>query len=137
MNQRHERGLSHHPAPHRDVAGWPLLMFILAGGPLAWFIQLSVGYALTSCPVKQNPERGIVAIIYISCLLTALGALFAAYRLFGRVREEGEGDHRHLLEIGGGRTRFLALWGVLLSGGFAGATAISLLWLILVPSCAY
>ena len=41
-----------------------------------------------------------------------------------------------LMEIGAGRTRFLALWGMVLGVGFALAAAITAVAFIVLPRCA-
>ena len=42
-----------------------------------------------------------------------------------------------MVEAGKGRTRFLSLWGLMTSVGFAGAIVFSLVGLLVVPLCGY
>jgi hypothetical protein len=143
-----EQTLSHHPAPHRGRVSLAKLVFGVVGGPLAWFVQFNAGYALASWPCfpadqrRSSPLEGYAwstsAMIgaLIGAVLVALAALWVSWHSLQRTREEGAGDHRHLMEVGAGRTRFLALWGVLLGGGFAIATLVTAVAFIVLPRCA-
>jgi len=144
-----DTALTHHPAPHRDrVMNWESA-FGLFGGPAGWFLQLCAGFALAteSCFATAPRVRlrsDIAAsdwawptLIVISIIGLALGiaALVVSWRILQRTKSEMAGDHRHLLEIGTGRTRFLALWGVCFSGGFVIVTLITFLAFATVPRC--
>lgn len=74
--------------------------------------------------------------LLIAGLLMALAAFAISWRAFERTRDEAGGDQRHLMEVGAGRTRFLALWGMLLGAGFAAATAITAVAFAVLPRCA-
>ena len=138
--ERH--GMSHHPAPHRGrVALWESVLG-LAGGPLAWLVQLAAGYALAAKPCFAGPDpvpagesRIWVILLYLACLLAALAGGFLSLRLWRRTRDEKSGTANELLEVGHGRTRFLALWGVLLGFGFAGVILLNGFALLGVPPC--
>lgn len=147
MIVRHE-AFSHHPAPQRDRVDLYESLFGVIGGPVAWFIQLCAGYALATWPCFPNSERAVtplpgyewtwpamIALLVIGVLI-ALAAFLVSWRVLRRTRDEMKGDHRALMEIGAGRTRFLALWGVLLGGGFALATIVSAAAFIVLPRCA-
>ncbi len=69
-------------------------------------------------------------------VVVALLALLVSWRAFQRTREEAGGGAAHLLEVGGGRTRFLALWGMVLGSAFAAASAMTAVAFILLPRCA-
>lgn len=140
--------LSHHPAPHRERVSLWELGFGVIGGPLAWFLQFNAGYALASWPCFPADQRmssplagyawSMSAMVgtLIGGVLIALAALWVSWRALQRTREEGPGDHHHLMEVGAGRTRFLALWGVVLGGGFAVATLVTAVAFIVLPRCA-
>jgi hypothetical protein len=143
-----EQALSHHPAPHRDrVPIWESVFGVL-GGPLAWFVQFTVGYALASWPCFPADQRmpqpiegygwstSAMVVALVAAVLVAVAAFWVSWRTLQRTRDEGRGDHTHLMEVGTGRTRFLALWGVLLGGGFAVATLVTAVAFIIVPRCA-
>jgi hypothetical protein len=147
MIVQHE-ALSHHPAPHRDRVALYESLFGVVGGPAAWFIQLCAGYALASWPCFPNSERGVaplpgyewtwpaMVVLLAAGVLIAFAAFLVSWRVLRRTQEEGEGGHHALMEIGAGRTRFLALWGVLLGGGFALATIVTAVAFLVLPRCA-
>jgi hypothetical protein len=140
--------LSHHPSPHRDRVAVHEAVFGLFAGPLGWFLQLVVGFALASWPCFPNDRRlgsaapgfgwtnaAAIAVMLVGLLLAVAG-LILSWRSFMLSREEVAGGHSDLAESGAGRTRFLALWGLYLSGGFALVTALTLVAYCLVPRCA-
>jgi hypothetical protein len=136
-------GMSHHPAPHRNrVALWETLLGV-AGGPLAWIVQLCAGYSLAAAPCYAGPDRGFggapgpgIIILYAVCLAIALAGAIVSLRVFRRTRGEKRGSTDELFEHGEGRTRFLALWGLLLGAGFAAVILLNGVALIGVPRCA-
>jgi hypothetical protein len=139
--ERH--GMSHHPAPHRDrVAVWETVLG-LAGGPLAWIVQLTAGYAIAAAPCYAGPDRGAagqaslwVVALYLACLALALAGGMVSLIVYRRTRRETGHSEDALLEGGHGRTRFLALWGMLLGFGFAGVILLNGIALVGVPACA-
>jgi len=140
--------LSHHPAPHRHRVATASIAFGVLGGPLAWFVQLCAGYALASAPCYTEAQRAaqpladlrwtspaIIAVL-ITGVIVALAAFAVSYRSFARTRYEAGPDQQYLMEVGAGRTRFLALWGLLLGAGFAVATALTAVAFVILPRCA-
>jgi hypothetical protein len=140
--------LSRHAAPHADRVKLGEIFFGVMGGPLAWFLQLCAGYALASTPCFRDGVRvaeplpvlqwtgpAMIAAM-LGGVVVALLALAVSWRAFQRTRQEAGGGSGHLLEMGAGRTRFLALWGVLLGGAFAAASAMTAIAFILLPRCA-
>jgi amino acid transporter len=147
MSAQHA-SLSHHPAPHRDRVSQLTALFGVAGGPLAWFVEVCAGFALASAPCFSSAVRttqpvaqltwawpAMIAVM-VACVLTALIACAVSYRTFARTRAEAQGDPAHLMEVGAGRTRFVALWGVLLGAGFAIAAAATAIAFVAIPRCA-
>ena len=142
------RDLSRHPAPHADRVNLGEMFFGVLGGPLAWFIQLCAGYALASAPCFRDGirvsaplpvlqwTRPAMVIAMLASMAIALLALGVSWRAFRRTQQEAGDGSVQLLEMGTGRTRFLALWGVLLGGAFAIATAMTAVAFILLPRCA-
>jgi hypothetical protein len=140
--------LSHHPAPQRERASAFASAFGLLGGPIAWFVQLCAGYGLASWSCFPKDQRGVTPVegvtwswptmvaLLIASVVIAVAAFLAAYRNFQRTRGEGYGDHAHLVEVGTGRTRFLALWGMVLGAGFAAATVLDAVAFLVLPRCA-
>jgi amino acid transporter len=140
--------LSQYPAPPRHQLALSSAMFGLIGGPLAWFVQLCAGYALASGPCFAQSQRAtqplegfawtwpaMIALL-IAGVIVALAAFAVSYRTFVRTRDEAGGDQHHLMEVGAGRTRFVALWGMLLGSGFAVATALTAVAFLVLPRCA-
>lgn len=124
------------------------LAFAVAGGPAAWFLQFNAGYALASWPCFPDDHRmqlpmdgyawsfpAMVAVM-IAGVVIALAALWVSWRVLQRTHEEASGDHRQLLAAGTGRTRFLALWGIVLGSGFAVASLVTGVAFVFLPRCA-
>jgi amino acid transporter len=134
-----QTALSQHPAPLRHQLSIGEALFGVFGGPLAWFVQLCAGYALATQPCRsQSSYAGsfpVMVALLIAAVLVALAAFGVSWRTYARTRDETGGDHRHLMEVGAGRTRFLALWGMLLGAGFAVATSLTAIAFLLVPRC--
>jgi hypothetical protein len=139
---------SQHPAPHADRVKLHESFFGLFGGPLAWFLQLCGGYALASQPCFVNGSLArappasshwtwpaMIGLMVVAVLI-ALASFLVSRQAFKRTREETHGDHYHLMETGAGRTRFLALWGMVMGSGFALATVLTAVAFLTLPRCA-
>lgn len=110
-----------HPAPHRAHASTSSLSYALAGGPAAWFLHLLVNYGLAerACAAEATLSAwSLVVVVDAIAIAIAAGAGAVAYRLFQRTRTEKEGGTHELVEAGEGRTRFLAVCGLLASALF-------------------
>jgi hypothetical protein len=138
--------VSAHPAPKRDAVGRWESFFALFGGPIAWFIQLNAGFALASQPcfvegtravnISNDWSRPAILILVAATCAIALAAMFISWRAYQRTADESNGDHLHVMEVGTGRTRFLALWGVCLSAGAALVTILTAIAFMVLPRCA-
>jgi hypothetical protein len=107
--------------------------FGLFGGPLAWFVQLCCGFALASQPCFRGGNRvaapppalqwtwPAMILLMAAAVAIALLSLLVSWRTFTRST---------------GRTRFLALWGILLGGSFALAAAFTAVAFLTLPRCA-
>ena len=136
-----------HPAPYRDRVSLWALMFGLAGAPIAWSGQTIVNYAFSShsCYPGSTPRTVVMEghhwmvwvrfAVTIAAIVIALAAMFIAFRSWSRTRHEHESGHEELLEVGEGRSRFMAYCGLLTSVGFLVAILFAALsfW---VPLCA-
>jgi hypothetical protein len=123
-------------------------LFGLLGGPIAWYLQLCGGYALASEPCFRSGHRSLapppslhwtwpaMILLMTAAVAIALMSLLVSWRTFKRTRQEAGGDAHQLMEVSAGRTRFLALWGMLLGSGFALAAAITAVAFVTVPRCA-
>jgi amino acid transporter len=147
VNQARPEAASNQLA-HRELLYTFEAWFALFGGPIAWFVQLCAGFALASEPCFAAGERmkaplgpqlwtaSAMTGLLLASILIAMMALWVSWLAFTRTRAEGEGDHRQVMEVGSGRSRFLALWGIFLSAGFAIATLLTAAGLYALPRCA-
>jgi hypothetical protein len=122
-----------HPAPHRDrVPGWHVGVGLFAA-PTAWSVQslLDVGLSGYACYPKDEPlftpiwsSLGTALLsANVVALVVCVFAGVVAWLAWRRSGSERPGSAHHLLESGDGRTRFLALAGVLTSVLFIVAVA--------------
>ncbi len=134
------------PGPYRGPVSFAELVFGLAGGPLAWAVELNVGYGLASWPCFPGDHRmqlplygygwswpALVAILFAATFV-ALLALWVSWRSFQKSSAEPQRQDGHL-DPGTGRARFLALWGVVFSGGFALASLATGVAYLALPRC--
>jgi hypothetical protein len=136
---------STHPAGRRGVASLPILWFGIFGAPAAWVLQTIVDYSLVShyCFPGQSPVRspsfsgvrGTGLVVSSVVILVALVAMTSAFRSWRATRHGHSAEHHELLEVGEGRTRFMAFAGVLLSAVFLFAVLMNALPLITNSVC--
>jgi hypothetical protein len=138
-----------HPAPHRDRAPLGSLVFGLVAAPTAWAAQLVINYGLAShvCFPGDRPRtvfttgEGSIWLFLLTvegiAVVIAFAGAMTAYRSWAATHAEAHGDTEDLVEAGRGRTRFLALWGLMTSLGFAVAILFSLTGPLVVPLCGY
>lgn len=134
-----------HPAPERAKAGLLSLSFSLVAPPLAWSIQSIAGYAISShaCYPKDTPLilplfsnlRALLLTVNGAALLIAILGASLAYRNWCATQRETGSDVTQLIQCGEGRTRFLAMCGMLLGAGFLVATLFTSVALLLSPLC--
>ena len=155
MDHEDARATVAHPAPERARASLAVLWFGLFGAPAAWTAQTLVNLpvAAHACFPRLEPlavptldVRDIVLVVSLAAVVTAALALLVAWRAWTRTRHEhhagsGAGQaHPHdaaLLETGEGRTRFMALAGVLTSATFLLVTLLHGATLLLVRPCGH
>lgn len=137
-----------HPSPARGRVSTTLLLFALAAGPAVWITQLVVNYGLASysCYPRWRPAPAVLPgwhgiwwgqlAINLVAIVIALAATALCYRDWRLTRGEHPGASEHALEAGEGRTRFLALVGVMSGLGFAAAALFDTVALLGVPLCA-
>jgi hypothetical protein len=134
-----------HPAPERRKAGLASLVFGLAVPPLAWCAQSVVGYGIAShaCFPGDSPLpeptfsylRPMLWAFNAAALVSAIVGLWIAARNWSATRRERGGNSTRLIELGEGRTRFLAMCGMLAGAGFVVAILFSSVSLLLSPLC--
>ncbi|HEU4376499.1 MAG TPA: hypothetical protein VFS02_23600 [Telluria sp.] len=134
-----------HPAPHAGRVSITRLLLLLTGAPVAWAVQIAAGYgaAAYACyphrdalaaPVLPHLHGLLIALSVAAIALAALCALLS-YRSWRLTRNEVKGDHHQLLDVGEGRTRFMALCALISSVGFGLALLVTTSVLVLVPPC--
>jgi len=143
-----ETSAGRHPAPHAERVSLLESFFGLFAGPAAWLIQLSAGYALASNPCFRSGSLApalppalrwtwpTMLALTAAAVAISVASFLMSLRAFNRTRHETVGDSNHLMELGSGRTRFLALWGMVLGAAFAVGAAITGIAFATVPSCA-
>jgi hypothetical protein len=143
-----------HPAPARGRAGLPALWFGLFGAPVAWAVQTLVNLPIAAhaCFPALEPHatpvvaglRGMVFGVSLAALVVAALATAVAWRSWSRTREEHQASSgsgaRHdrstaALETGEGRTRFMALAGLMTSVTFLLVSGAHLATLFFVYPC--
>ncbi len=144
-----------HPAPSRGSVGLGALWFGLAAGPAAWSVQTLVNLSVAAhgCfpalfPLDQpqfGGVRGVAFGVSVAALFVCIAAIVVATRTWVRTRGEhqersGEASahapESAALETGEGRTRFMALTGLLTSVTFLIVIAVHLITVMLVTPCA-
>ncbi len=134
-----------HPSPHRAEVSAAALWFAILAGPLAWSMQLLLNAPIAAhgcypgdvplvAPIWNN-ARVVMAGIEIAAICLCVVAGLTGWRCWRRARREKEGSARRLMEGGDGRTRFMAMVGILTSALFLVGIGFSILNLVAVPSC--
>jgi len=135
--------------------GLSALWFGLYGGPLAWTVQTLVNLPVAAhgCFPRLEPLssptigglRAVVVGVSIVALAVCVAATAVAFRSWARTREEHQSSagsaRAHapanaLAETGEGRTRFMALAGLLTSATFLVVSLVHLASIFLVSPCA-
>ena len=137
-----------HPAPHRDKVSMRSLLLAILGSPLLWLGHVTVSYFLavnTTCGNQPVGEANMVITgAAARWLLLGLDALFLvlltaltvmAVRNWRRSSGEYDKPHGFLMDVGEGRTSFMAHWGMLSSFGFLLAMVFVSIGLLFVPIC--
>jgi hypothetical protein len=135
------------PPSREDGVGLGTLFFAVFGGPIAWFTQLTVNYALDSHPCFphyaprsdllpgwQGVGTALLA-INIAAILVAPAAAVVSLRLWRAKGNDHPPIDNEFLPPAVGRTRFLAICGTLTGFGFTAATIFNLVALLVVPTC--
>src|SRR5947209_17702717 len=137
-----------HPAPHRQRVHLAILIFGAFVGPVAWGLHLLANSAIAGqvCypgPVPRltrAPDEATLRLLLAGtgalAILLALIGTYVSYNSWRRTREEREGSHHDLIEVGEGRTRFFAFAGLFTSLVFALVIFCDTVSVLMVPACA-
>lgn len=137
-----------HPSPHRHKVSVILLLASCAAGPAAWIGQMLLNYVLAgyACAplgvivhAPQPPWTMVTPLMILvqaaAVLLAVLGTV-SSWRMWRSTRHEaGGGGAGEMMQAGEGRTRFIAVGGLLMGLGFLVAIAINIIILIGAPLC--
>ena len=134
-----------HPSPHRERVGLWAMWFCIVGAPAAWSLQQLIAPTLFAhgCYPKDVPVatpiwgnlRSVALAVELIAIVVCVVAGFTAWRNWGRTRGEKEGSGHHLIEAGDGRSRFMAMVGLICSGLFLLATIFATGLLYMVQPC--
>ncbi|HLX30507.1 MAG TPA: hypothetical protein VKV24_18660 [Casimicrobiaceae bacterium] len=136
---------SEHPSPGRHKVALATLVFGAAAAPLAWNLHLliSVGFTSHACFPGREPLgapfiSGIWWIpfgIGIAGIVIGIVSALVALHAWRKTRTERPGRAHELMSSGDGRTRFVAMCGILTSGLFIVALIFAMLAVFLAPIC--
>lgn len=119
----------------------------LFGAPAAWIAQMSLSepIAAYACYPYQVPLSAplwvdlpaILAIISLACLATGLLSGYVAWTSWRRTGHQwgGDGNERHVIEVDGGSSRFLAMVAMMSSFIFIVAIVFTGCAILLVSPC--
>ncbi len=135
-----------HPAPHRHEVPPPVLWFGLLLGPLAWTVQELASYAITAhACFPARDQRFALPIgraadwhhaVQVGTILLGVAALALALWGWRAISAAERAQPEHQAEVGEGRTRFMALAGLLVSGIFLLNLLLNAVPLFFLDGCA-
>jgi hypothetical protein len=133
------------PAPQRGKVSFWTLMFGCCAAPIFWIGQLTLGYWASAevCyggdqpTVTEMPGTLHVALIVfdVTAIVAALAGGIVSVGAWRATQDEKKGGARHALHVGEGRSRFMALWGIMSSLWFLGAIVFNTIGSLMVPLC--
>lgn len=136
-DDRQRASAVNYPAPARARVSWLIVGFGLVAAPVAWLVQVNASVVFGSKQCQGEPAGWHLAIVVvgIAAAVLALAALASAASAWSSTRAEGPGDHHAALTSGHGRTRFLALSGIIFSCMFLVAVIFALFVPWMVSAC--
>jgi len=138
------RGDQEHPSPHREKVSLTALWTGLLLAPSAWFLQLAIDTPLLSqaCYPKDEPHLGLLPVLSTTVLVVDLLAFAAAtagfviaWSCWRRTAGEKPGQGGNLIASGDGRSRFMAMAGMLTSALVGIAVLYIALLHVLLQEC--
>ncbi len=132
-----------HLSSGRHQVSLTALWFGLFAAPTVWSLQLLLLYPVVvhACFPRDRPlsvpllSTPVVLLVSVVALAVAAAAGLIALRSWRSTRAEHHAGEEHLLETGEGRSRFMALGGMLLSGLFLFGIVMNGLPFLLLRPC--
>ena len=134
-----------HPSPQRSRVSLWAMWFAILGAPVAWSVQQLVNPPMFAhgCFPHDVPltdsiwsnTRTVATLVEVVALAVCILAGAIAWRSWQRTRDEKPGSGHHLLEAGDGRSRFMAMVGLISSGLFLLTVVVATAMLYMVPPC--
>jgi hypothetical protein len=136
-----------HPAPYRGRAPLIWLWVAVIAAPAFWFAQewLNYGFSSYTCYPGDTPLAKVppgwnwfgtgMYVFDAAAIIAALIAGYVSWRCWVATRAEKPGSAAAAFELGEGRTRFLAIWGLMYSAGFLLAIIFETIASIMTPLC--
>jgi hypothetical protein len=134
-----------HPAPHRGRLSGFSIWFAILAAPVAWSVQQLVNSGITAhgcyphaepiaSPLWQGLGAAGIWVAVVACLVCLVSAV-VAWRNWRTTSTERAGGSKSLIEGGEGRTRFMAMVGLLSSGLFLLAVLLASAGLFILGAC--
>jgi hypothetical protein len=119
------------------------LAFGLFAAPIGWALHLLVNYSIAgqncvgavAASANARGAYSVILLIDLAAVILTVVAGLVAYDLWKKTKEEKVGDTHRLVQTGEGRTRFLALCGILTSTLFGLAVIVDVLGIVVGPTC--
>ncbi len=132
-----------HLSSGRHQVSLTALWFGLFAAPTVWSLQLLLLYPVVAhaCFPRDRPlsvpllSTPVVLLVSVVALAVAAAAGLIALRSWRSTRAEHHAGEEHLPETGEGRSRFMALGGMLLSGLFLFGIVMNGLPFLLLRPC--
>lgn len=136
-----------HPAPARGSVHHAALWFGLFGAPAAWSVQELVNFPIAAhtCYPRMYPLHaptighgavwGSTMAVSVVTLLIGVAAGLVALHAWRQTRAETGGHSHWLLDTGEGRTRFMAVSGLLTSVLFVLGILVHTAAILALPPC--
>ncbi len=121
------------------------LGLLMLATPVIWGVRLVAKFTIASQVCFPDGERlfalparthwvwPTLLAIDLVAIAIALTTIVISHRIWRRARPV---DASLTMQLGEGRTRFLALWGLIIGFGFLGAVLYDIVPLLVVPVCA-
>jgi hypothetical protein len=140
-------GREDHPAPARHRVGARALWFGVLGAPAAWSAHTVIATSINSsaCIVDRDAtapagvQAGtviwiVLLVLSVTLLVVAVSGLVTSIMNW-RSTTRAEVGKEELLDIGEGRTRFMAMGGILLGAIFSLLLVFNSIAVLIAPQC--